>query len=485
LRGVEARALLERALAGARANSILLDRRRRAHLAAMCAILFVFVFGVLLLEPRKVRVLADGRELTLQTHQSHDGAVLDRAGIDLGPGDRVTSLEGDDADVIRVDRARRVVLHADGIMYEMLTHAVTVEQLLAEVPYVTIGERDSVLKDGVVVPMNAPLEQSPLLASIVPSPAAPDPGSPTAVEVRRAVTFSVDDDGREFISTSSRPTVVQALREAGVSLGPGDVVTPAAEEKLAAGTEISIRRARALTVTLPDDHQVLYTLARTVGDALAEAGIVVPENAFIDPAPDTPIASGMSVRVVELSASSDVEREFIESGTVYRSDPALGPGETRTVRGHDGVLVRRYEVAYVNGEETQRTLVEEYYDPEPQDTVIYYPVQSGRDVGAPPEGGVARTLHVYATWYNAASSGRAPSDPNYGRTATGVIVTYGIVAVDPNVIPLGTKMFIPGYGYGVAADTGGAVKGYIIDLGYPDGVAVDWQSRWLDIYILE
>jgi 3D (Asp-Asp-Asp) domain-containing protein len=193
----------------------------------------------------------------------------------------------------------------------------------------------------------------------------------------------------------------------------------------------------------------------------------------------------MSVRVVQLSATSDVEREFIESDTVYRSDPSLGPGQTRTVQGHDGVLIRRYDVAYVNGEEAQRVLVDEYYEPEPQDTVIYYPVQSGRDVSTPPDGSAVRALRVYATWYNAASSGRAASDPSYGRTATGVTVTYGIVAVDPNIIPLGTKMFIPGYGYGVAADTGGAVKGYIIDLGYPDGVAVDWQSRWLDIYILE
>ena len=93
-------------------------------------------------------------------------------------------------------------------------------------------------------------------------------------------------------------------------------------------------------------------------------------------------------------------------------------------------------------------------------------------------------MRVYATWYDAASSGRAASDEAYGRTATGAIVTYGIVAVDPAVIPLGTKMFIPGYGYAIAADTGGAVKGYIIDLGFPDGVAVDWQSKWLDIYIL-
>ena len=64
-------------------------------------------------------------------------------------------------------------------------------------------------------------------------------------------------------------------------------------------------------------------------------------------------------------------------------------------------------------------------------------------------------------------------------------MTYGIVAVDPAIIPLGTRMFIPGYGEAVAADTGGAVKGYIIDLGFPDGVDVQWQSRWLEIYILE
>jgi cystine transport system substrate-binding protein len=46
-------------------------------------------------------------------------------------------------------------------------------------------------------------------------------------------------------------------------------------------------------------------------------------------------------------------------------------------------------------------------------------------------------------------------------------------------------MFIPGYGYAVAGDTGGAVKGNIIDLGYPDGVEIDWVPQWLEINILE
>jgi 3D (Asp-Asp-Asp) domain-containing protein len=221
-----------------------------------------------------------------------------------------------------------------------------------------------------------------------------------------------------------------------------------------------------------------------VGDVLSEEGVALPEGTFVDPPADAAISDGLAVRVVQLSASREIEREFIKSRTVYRSDPSLGPGQTRTEAGQDGALVRRYDVQYANGVEAGRTLIEEYYEPEPVDTVIYYPVQTGVGQDAPAEGEVVRVLNVYATYYTPASSGRSPNDPAYGRTATGVLVTYGIVAVDPTVIPLGTRMFIPGYGYAIAADTGGAVKGYIIDLGYPDGVPVDWRSRWLDIYIL-
>jgi 3D (Asp-Asp-Asp) domain-containing protein/peptidoglycan hydrolase CwlO-like protein len=69
-----------------------------------------------------------------------------------------------------------------------------------------------------------------------------------------------------------------------------------------------------------------------------------------------------------------------------------------------------------------------------------------------------------------------------GTTATGVPVGWGIVAVDPSVIPLGTRMTIPGYGEGVAADTGGAVKGAIIDLWFPTTAqALAWGRRTVTI----
>jgi uncharacterized protein YabE (DUF348 family) len=453
--------------------------------AMIAAIIVAYVAG----QARTVLVQADGTEVTLLTRSSTDAGLLQRAGIDLRDGDRVTELTSESGSVLRVDRARDVVLRADGVEYVIRTHALTIDQLLQEAR-IAMDARDSVIHEGSLVALNSPIEPPDLFASASQG----DAGMPTVtiagdeihIEVRRAIPFMIVADGKEILTTSSRPTVALALREAGITVGPGDLVVPGMQDALERDARVEVRRAYPVTVALPGEHRVIYTLEATVGDALAAAGIIVPDGAFIEPSADAPVTGGMSVRVIQLASERTEEREYVASGVVYREDPALDPGETRTIDGHDGVRVRRYEINYVDNVEAGRELIDEYWDPEPADTIVYYPPE--RSAPAPPssvsipEG--ARVLHVWATWYSAASSGRPPSDPNYGITATGVRVTYGVVAVDPNVIPLGTRMYIPGYGYGVAADTGGAVKGYIIDLGYPDGVDVDWKTGWIDIYIL-
>lgn len=102
------------------------------------------------------------------------------------------------------------------------------------------------------------------------------------------------------------------------------------------------------------------------------------------------------------------------------------------------------------------------------------------------------TVEVTATGYTAGieSTGKVPSDPEYGITYSGVRVKrdmYSTIAADLSVFPIGTILYIPNYGYGVVADKGSAIKGNDIDL-YFDTVSdvyQKWGKRKLDVYVVK
>ncbi len=100
----------------------------------------------------------------------------------------------------------------------------------------------------------------------------------------------------------------------------------------------------------------------------------------------------------------------------------------------------------------------------------------------------SEVLYMNASAYTPGfeSTGKNPGDAGYGKTATGAIATKGIVAVDPRVIPLGTKLYIENYGIAIAADTGGAIKGNKIDLCYESvNEALSFGRRNINVYVLK
>jgi len=147
-------------------------------------------------------------------------------------------------------------------------------------------------------------------------------------------------------------------------------------------------------------------------------------------------------------------------------------------------------IIYIGGVEYNRDIVESVVLIEPIDAII--------DIGTAPMGALAdvyspdfhyrRRVRMEATAYTSGFSctGKHPWDPWYGITASGRRVEHGIVAVDRNVIPLGTRLYVEGYGFAIAADVGGAIRGYKIDLFmYNLQDALRFGRRHLYVWILD
>lgn len=100
---------------------------------------------------------------------------------------------------------------------------------------------------------------------------------------------------------------------------------------------------------------------------------------------------------------------------------------------------------------------------------------------------ISKKIAMKSTAYTAGfkSTGKTPSDSGYGVTASGQRAKVGVVAVDTNIIPFGTKLYIEGYGVAVAGDTGGAIKGNKVDVFLNDyNDAVKYGVRYVDVYVL-
>ncbi|MBR6918118.1 MAG: G5 domain-containing protein [Clostridia bacterium] len=191
------------------------------------------------------------------------------------------------------------------------------------------------------------------------------------------------------------------------------------------------------------------------------------------------ISEDTLIDVKSISKSTDTKTEPIPFETEYVDDDTIYEGEEEVaIYGYEGVKTFTYECTLVNGEEESRELVSEEVTIEPQNTIIY----RGTKVYVPPvPAWIPETVYsgipdsylyyvdVQATCYSIV-----------GTTATGLPTGNNVMAVDPNVIPLGSQCIVIGalgdYGYRIAADVGGGIKGNIIDIWVPEGTGFGWQN---------
>jgi len=199
------------------------------------------------------------------------------------------------------------------------------------------------------------------------------------------------------------------------------------------------------------------------------------------------------------------ETESLPKKTVYQDDPETEAGEEKVLEeGADGKKIKIYKITYYKAnkdtsdggpersrgdssevnqnEEYSRELQSVETTPAKDKKVLRGTKIVWRTLDTP-DGQIKywKKMRVYATYYYPFCEGCTGT----GRTVLGSKAGFGIVAVDPKVIKLGSHLYIPGYGTAVAGDTGGNINDNIIDLGFDDAKTANWSTRFTDIYIID
>lgn len=172
--------------------------------------------------------------------------------------------------------------------------------------------------------------------------------------------------------------------------------------------------------------------------------------------------------------------ESIHKKTIYQDDPELETGEERTVSdGKDGIKTSIVKITYYDGKQYSKEVLSTEVTPPKDKTILRGTKIVWRNLDTT-DGQIRywKKLRVWATHYDSTCLGCDQ------WTAIGMRAGFGVIAVDPKVIPLKSKVYVPEYGMAIAGDTGGAIKGNIIDLGFDDARTSGWKARFVDIYLL-
>lgn len=317
--------------------------------------------------------------------------------------------------------------------------------------------------------------------------------------------ITIRDNGTTIQIHTFNHKVEDVLREAGITLHSKDGVSPGMEESLSRVAAIEITRAYPVYVRVDGQEFDYWVREGRVGDILEQTGIRLGELDTINQELGDWTSPHMSIEITRIYKQTVMEELVLSFREVRQQNPSLDRGLSRVVqKGQDGLRKDIIEITYADGREWERELLESQILRQRQDRIV----EEGSNTLLAARGGLRvrfiKAMYVEATAYcpGTAESGCPIDDRGYSActgkhrnatTASGVKAVAGtgdinnphIISVDPRLIPLGSRVYIAGYGFARALDTGSSIKGNRIDLLFPThSSALKFGRRQLKIYLL-
>ncbi len=358
-------------------------------------------------------------------------------------------------------------------------------------------------------------------------------GDSISIDIKRAFKVNITADGSTRQIDLTEGTAADAIKAAGLTVSPNDIVKPALDTVLEGDTDITVTRCVKIYLERSGETKHAYVPEGTVGEALKTVGCELCSEGNENIKADTPVRSGMKICVDNVLYRTTTKNETVEPTVIEEACPTLPLGE-KTVKqeGKQGKIEITYKEKYVNGELVSKK--------EDKTNVIVKPVSKIILIGTKPEPltdsevkteasadketssvfadfGSAPSLETKKTTSTIESSGETFGEASdnggesfsYNTLITGMCTAYneingitavgtapkvGTVAVNPDVIPYGTRLYICSadgsyvYGYAIAEDTGTACMAgdIVVDLYMnSEEECDDFGRRELNIYILD
>ncbi len=419
-----------------------------------------------------VTILVDEREITHTSFAIRPIDALNKAGIELSPADLVIPARGRfffTSPTIQVKRAQSYQV----ITPEKATSIISTDRIPANIlkqAGYALYPNDSLMINAKEINPYQKLSET----------------SATTLQFNQAQAVTLYINETTHTIYSSQPTLGMALAEAEIAIHPKDNISPDLDTPLTTSLTVKIQPARLITASADSEQISGYSSEPNVGTALQDLGVSLQGLDFSIPDEGSLVPDDGMIQIVTVREALVLITDESPFTSTYEPDPNTEIDQYSVVQpGQVGMVVTRSRIRYADGKEIEREDDSAWKASDPMPGVLGYGTQivTRTEVVDGQTIEYWRKISVYATSY-------APCKQGYDycttATASGTPLEKGIVAVLPAWYRAMKyqQVYIPGYGYGIIADTGGGIPGRPwIDLGFSEADYESWHS-WTSMYFI-
>lgn len=341
-----------------------------------------------------------------------------------------------------------VVFADNGEELSVKTHTSTVGELMEELN-IAVNEHDAISHD-----INSPIKN----------------GMVIDYTTAKEIIVTINDEKKPYHTTAA--TVGDFFKEEGLSFSAHDSISHTSTDAIEDGLNLTIDTAFEVTIHDGKEEKKVWTTGGKVADVLKANQIHYKASDKVEPSLTTEVAENTPITIVHVEKKTEKVEEKIAFKTEERKDGSLEKGKEKVIsEGKEGRISKEYEITMENGKEVHRELLNEEVVAESENKIVAIGTKEAKQRTSTPSNSSKNTSTSGKELYVSASAYTAKCNGCSGYTSTGINLNANpnkkVIAVDPNVIPLGSKVWVEGYGTAIAADTGGSIKGKRIDVHFP------------------